>query len=709
MKNLYHRLQSVPVGQPSGCPGGVAAVLLLALASLAIAQQPPPATPPPTETPKPDTQAAAPATSEAKPTDAAKPADAAPAAAASPVPTGEQWITGFLDIGYRWRTDVAGSFQTWRSIVNLGSGPKLLGTEFVIRDKKRRLFDRIEARAYAWGDDPYSTLHVNAFKENTYQLITDYRNLAFFDNFPSFADPSLATKGFALNEQSFDTHRRIGNVLFEVRPGSWLVPYLAWDHNSGLGSGVTTFVSNLNEYPFLTNMTDSTESYRGGIRIELPRFHVTLEQGGTTFKNDQDTFVPPGNTYYGSATAPVLGHTLDLTSLAQVYGIRGSSLYTKGLLSAHVTNWMDVTGQFLYSEPSTNTNYQQYNYGSFATINPLLFYTSEQNLVTAAAKMPHTTGSAGSEIRPLKHIRFVDTWMTDRLHNSASALQKDLLGTTPPQTIISDPNAALLTNYSQVDGQLFVDIAKGLVGRIGYRYVWGNADALVTPFEGLVTHDRLRLQRNIVLGGLTWRPGTKYSVSGDFEAGTSASTYFPISLYDYQKFRIHANYQVTGTISLSANTTWLQDTSPLPNKHNLLSHAESATLNWNPKGGKRFSFLGTWEHNILRSNIFYLPPQILIPTLSNYWESGHTITGLICANLPSIFGVTPQFSGGGSFLLSAGSNATAYYQPVGKLTIPIGHHVQWNTEWRYYGFGETFYLYQGFRTHLVTTGLRFSR
>jgi len=681
-------------------------LLTLALVSVAAAQQPPETKPPETKAAEQASPAAA-KPDETKPADA-KPADA-PAAVGSPVPTGESWLTGFVDVGYRWRTDVAGSFATYRSIVNLGSGPKLLATEFLIRDKKRRLFDRMEVRGYDWGGDPNSTLHVNLFRENTYQLITDYRNIAYFDNVPSFADPLLATRGVMLNEQSFDNHRKIGNVLFEVRPGSWLVPYLAYDHDSSLGTGVTTFVSNTNEYPFVSRMTDSTESYRGGIRIELPRFHVTLEQGGTTFKNDQNTFVPPGNVYLGSATAPVNGRTLSLTSLSQAYGIRGTSIYSKGLLTAHVTNWMDVTGQFLYSQPSTTVNYTQYNTGSFATVNQLLSYSTEQNLVNAAAKMPHTTGSAGAEIRPLKRIRLVDTWMTDRLHNSASALQKDVLGATPVQTVNTSLTSSLLTNYSQVQADIFVDIVKGLVARGGYRYIWGDTNALVLPFEGLTTHDRLRLQRNIVLGGLTYRPNSKLSLTGDFEAGTSGSAYFPISLYDYQKFRIHGSYQLPGAINLSANVSWLQNTSPLPNKNDFLSHAESLSLQWNPKGGKRFGFLGTWEHSILRSNIMYLVPQTLTPAVSNYWESGHTITGLVTANLPKIFGSTPQFSGGGAFLLSAGSRATTYYQPVGKLSVPVGRHLAWNTEWRYYGFGEAFYLYESFRTHLITTGLRFTR
>jgi hypothetical protein len=706
--------------------GWLRRLVFLTLASVALAQQPPATTAPAATgaAAGPATPSAPPPAAPAASTDAAKPADAAPAAAApaaaapaaaaaaaapSPVPTGENWLTGFLELGYRWNTGTAGSVDTYRSIVDLGSGPKLLSTEFLIRDPKRRLFDRMEVRAYDWGGDPYSTLHVNLFKENSYQLITDYRNLAYFDNMPAFADPSLATSGFLLNQQSFDTHRRIGNVLLEIKPGSWLVPYLAYDHDSSDGDGVTTFVSNTNQFPFLSQMSDSTESYRAGVRLELPRFHVTLEQGGTTFKSAQNTFVPAGNVYLGSSPNPIGGPKLDLTSLAQAYGIRGSSLYTKGLLTAHVTRWMDLTGQFLYSQPSTSVNYQQYNYGSFASLNDVLFYNSEQNLVNAAAKMPHTTGSAGAEMRPLKHIRFVDTWMTDRLHNAADALQKDLLGTTPPQNITTDLTSALITNYSQVESDMFVDFWKGIVVRAGYRYVWGNADEIVLPPEGLVTHDRLRLQRNIVLGGVNYRAGSKFSIGGDFEAGTSATAYFPISLYDYQKFRIHSSYQLTGSLNFSANVSWLQNISPLPNKDNFLSNAESASLQWNPKSAKHISFLGTWEHSTLRSNIFYLPPQTLQATISNYWESGNTVTGLITATLPTVMGVTAQFSGGGSFLLSAGTNATAYYQPVGKLTVPFNRHFAWNTEWRYYGFGESFYLYQSFRTHLITTGVRYTR
>jgi hypothetical protein len=96
---------------------------------------------------------------------AAAPASAtATLAAESPVPSDQTRLTGYIDLGYRWMTGVSGSFDTYRSIVDLGSGPKMLGTDFKVSDPKHRYFDTINVRAFNWGDDPYSTFHLDAKK-----------------------------------------------------------------------------------------------------------------------------------------------------------------------------------------------------------------------------------------------------------------------------------------------------------------------------------------------------------------------------------------------------------------------------------------------------------------------------------------------------------------------------------------------------------------
>ena len=72
----------------------------------------------------------------------------------APVPATDQRVTGIVEAGYRWRTDPGGSVNTYRSVVDLGSGPKLLRSELTILDPHLGLFDRIETRSSNWGDDP---------------------------------------------------------------------------------------------------------------------------------------------------------------------------------------------------------------------------------------------------------------------------------------------------------------------------------------------------------------------------------------------------------------------------------------------------------------------------------------------------------------------------------------------------------------------------
>src|SRR5262249_50876984 len=147
-------------------------------------------------------------------------------AKASPAPSGEQWVSGSLDFGYRWLTDVGGNFQEYRSVVNLGEGPKLFGLDLSFIDPKHRLFDRLDVRGYGFGGDPYNTAHVGARKAGLYDFTFDYSNIAYFNAVPSFANP-LAPAGF--NEQAFDTHRRNMSFALDLRPGRHIIPYLAFE------------------------------------------------------------------------------------------------------------------------------------------------------------------------------------------------------------------------------------------------------------------------------------------------------------------------------------------------------------------------------------------------------------------------------------------------------------------------------------------------
>lgn len=634
-------------------------------------------------------------------------------AASSSVPSGEATFTGFVDIGYRW-VGTAGSFDTYRSVVDLGSGPKLLGTEFTILDPKHRLFDSVTVRAYNWGDDPYATLHVDVRRHKLYDFSADYRNIAYYSNLPSFADP-LLTSGVTLNEQSLDTRQRMGSYQLTLFPENWLIPYLVYDRNSSTGNGIATFVSNDDEFPVGSIVTNSTNNYRGGVRIEQKRYHVTLEQGGTTFRDDQQLGMAAGSgPNDGNSFSSILGQKLDLTSLSQAYHVRGDSIYTKALLTANVTSWFDLYGQFLFSQPRSTVNYQQFDTGNQVLLSQLIFYTGEQSIASAVSKLPHTTGSLGGEIRPFRRLRLLPSWLTDRMHTNSSDVTAQTLtgpsvsaGSATINSLLSD---ALVNNYSQAELTAMLEVTSKINVRAGYRYVWGNASDVILPTAELATLETGTIRRNVALAGISFRPMAKISLNADFEDGVSTGSYFRTSLYNYQKGRIRGRYQVRPSLSLSANVSVLNNTNPSAGLHyDYFSHQETASFLYSPAGGKYWDFQGSYTRSTLRSEISYLDPAYESPEISFYRDNSHVATGYFDARLPVRKTKTVKLSLGGSLYMSSGSNPTHFYQPLARLSVPVNKNLAWVSEWRYYGFEENFYGYQAFRTQTVTTGVRLSR
>ena len=552
-------------------------LIFLASAFTLLAQTPPPATPP-TATPT----VAAPA-----PAAASAPAPAAP----TPVPAEQPDFSGYIDLGYRWETGVYGSYATYRSIVDLGSGPKLLGTEFTILNPNKRFFDRIDVRAADWGDDPYSTFHIDVRKSKLYYFSGDYRNIAYYSNLPAFADPLLSS-GIILDEQALDTRQKLSDWRLDLLPNHEIMPFLEYEHNANNGTGIATYVADANEYPVNNLVRNSTENYRGGVRIELSRFHARLEQGGTTFKDDEQLNSGPPGVNYGNFYSPILGQTLYLTGLSEAYGVRGHSVYTDASFSANPVSWADIYGTFLYSEPVSNVNFQGLFTGNEVLLSEVLFYTGEQSLISSIAKMPHTSANLGAEIRPFRRVRIIPAWLTDRMHTAgSSAGQQNLTtaaGVVPMPSLLS---STLVDNSNTAEMNIFVDVAHSLTLRGGYRYVWGNANNVILPIAGLVGYEQGKIRRNVIIAGVSWHPFQKAWLNFNFENGSSGSTYFRTSLYNYQMARFHGRYQLSPAFSISASASLLNNQNPSPDvNYDFLSHQESASLLYSPGGRKSLGF-----------------------------------------------------------------------------------------------------------------------
>src|SRR6202030_844928 len=113
-----------------------------------------------------------------------------------------------------------------------------------------------------------------------------------------------------------------------------------------------------------------------------------------------------------------------------------------------------------YSQPDANVHYQDSASGSLYFQNQVLFYTSQQTLINAAAQMPHTTGSFGAEIRPLQRLRILESWLTDRMDGTSNAASTQTLATntTTVGLIVAALGSSLTNNYNQQETQLLFDV-----------------------------------------------------------------------------------------------------------------------------------------------------------------------------------------------------------------------------------------------------------
>jgi hypothetical protein len=435
---------------------------------------------------------------------------------------------------------------------------------------------------------------------------------------------------------------------------------------------------------------------------------MTLEQGRTNFaETDSTSYTGPN---YGDRTTPVLGQKTVLNSLQSVYNINGSGNYSKIQLTAAPFSILNLYGQFLYSQPTSTARYTETATGNFVDVSQILFYNGQTGIASGSAIQPNVTGSFGAEFRPWKRLRVVESVTIERSHDAATGLlaaqilqASVVAGST---TTTTDPRQVV--NYTTQQTDVFFDVTSRLTLRGGYRYLTGDATVRAPSLSQTGSFASGELHRNVGLASISYRPMQKLWLNLDYEGSSSDHVYFRDSLNEYNRLRTRAKYQVLPSLLLQANFNILRNKNPAPDiRYNFENRDNSVALFWTPEGGKRVTVMAEYDRATTSSDIRYLDLPFLGPAISTYREQGHIATSTVDIALPHFTG--GKLTAGGSLFIDSGTRATRYYQPLARLSLPICKHLFWNSEWQYYGFGEEFYLYEKFQTHLFMTGLRVTK
>jgi len=639
---------------------------------------------------------------------------AAPVASAADaaVPAKEKALEGTIDLGARWVSPVSGDMGTYRSIVNLASGLRLvnLDLKYDPSGPEKKLADSVLLQLHDIGD-PYNSARLDMKKNRIYEFRGSYSNIAYYNNLPSFANPTIATTAAFLDQQAYDTQVRNFSNELVLFPGYWFQPYIAYERNTQFGTGISDLVeSTQNNYPLVNLVRWGQNTFRGGVRIELHKFHATFEEGATSFKDDEGLY--SNGPSIGDRTSPYLGQTLSLNDAWEAYYIRGDGKFTKGFATYSPASWADLYGQIYYSDPRTSSNLNQLAQGNIPGVPPdLAFYATEFDQVYGSADMPRTSGSLSGEFRFFNRIRVREIFDTDEFHSDGTATLAELFYAA--SGIVNPLNSTDVTRFEVVQKseqtEALVDITKRLMVRAGFRYEWGDS-LMGAGLTSLITspYETGQLKRYVGLAGLQFRPTQKLTLNADYEQSNGVKTFYRTGLQDYLKLRALARITLPWNLYLNLSENYLNNKNPDPSSQaTFRSDVESASLQWMPAGSKRVSLIADYTHSEIRSDISYL---VLFPystDLSLYVDNANTGSLMAEFTLPGKGAAVPKISFGGSFVTTAGSRPSKYYQPLAKLLIPITPHVHLYAEWQWYELNQSFYLYEGFRAHTILSGVRF--
>lgn len=620
------------------------------------------------------------------------------AEAPAPAPAVEKALTAFLDVGYRW-VGLGGDTQTYRSIVNQNEGVRLVGFQMDYLGN-RKLIDEFHISAYNVGD-PYDTIRVNLLKRGLYEFNSRYSGMYYYNYLPSFANPKLPT-GYYIPSIAYDTLVRNYDNELTFLPGTRIVPYVGLSRNSSFGNGIMPLVMSRNEYPLRNNIQWSQDNIYGGVRFEWTKWHATLEQGATRFRDDQYMYSTEPS--FGNASSPGATQPLFLTEGHQAYGIRGSGYYSKILTTANPFPWLDLYGQFLYSNPSIDSNYTRDATGRLYVGGPSLAYLpNNQDQLFGNATQPHSSGMVSGEARFWK-VRVRQSWETDRFHTSGWAtLNSVYFSPTARTEDVLNSNTRLIVNNTRAETLAFLDLSKKFTVRGGYRYESGDTEipsgltSVTQPFE------TGKLRRDVGLAGFTARPWEKFTWNADFEHANSTQVYYRTSLADYTRLRTQARYQARKDLTASVVYHFFANKN---NAANVDQQSQQFSLNvqYMPASMKWFSVMADYTRSTIYSSVPFYIPAALVLTTSVYRDNDNV--GTLLLKLTPTGKHAPQISAGGSFITGSGSRPTRYYQPLGLVVVPLTRKIQGYVEWRWYGYSQPLYPMEGFRSQQITSGIR---
>jgi hypothetical protein len=223
-----------------------------------------------------------------------------------------------VDLGARI-VDTSGSEEMYNTLVNLQSGPRLLGQSLnmhAVAGSFHPLFDDLTESSSGIGGDPYNVATLRMSKGRLYSFQGLFRRDRQYFDYDLFDNPlvpaGLTSNGYTFPQvtsapHSFNTVRRMTDVGLTLFPASKLSFRTGYSHNTDEGPSYSS-LHNGPDAILLQNWRNSTDTWLGAVDWKpIRKTMLTFEENITHYKGDTNWGLTALNLQLANAAPVTLG------------------------------------------------------------------------------------------------------------------------------------------------------------------------------------------------------------------------------------------------------------------------------------------------------------------------------------------------------------------------------------------------------------------
>ncbi len=261
---------------------------------------------------------------------------------------GRYQVRQSIELGGRI-TETNGNQQMYDTLVNLQSGPRLLGQELSLRsmDRSGGLFDTLNLSSFGLGGDPNDVIRLRIEKNKLYNFVGLYRrDQNFFDynlqanplNSVYPLSPLTSNFGYVNSPHMQDTTRNMGDFNLTLFPQSAIRFRLGYSRNDNQGNDFNTIGTSA--FGFVNAFRMRSDRYTFGVDVRpFKRTTISFDQSYVHDKVDNS------DSYLNANGFPVAGHSaLGLVNIGFPYALSPYNLpsancfVTNGSIATNCTN-----------------------------------------------------------------------------------------------------------------------------------------------------------------------------------------------------------------------------------------------------------------------------------------------------------------------------------------------------------------------------------